>query len=152
MYQITVLPLFLSGKDTFRQTVPMLSWMILVFTTFILMCVFDLYILVIPFLFEFISVIPVGIWSTKRSKKIREKSCKPIIIPITVQNGKMYKDNIKLNLPYSPSKNIFYIDDGCKTGKLKLYHCSFSAIVAESEIYDFTHFCLRNNVQFKILL
>lgn len=39
MYQITVLPLFLSGKDTFRQTIPVLSWMILVFTTFILMCV-----------------------------------------------------------------------------------------------------------------
>lgn len=49
MYQVTVTPQFLSGKDTFRQTVPALSWAVLIFATFILMCVFDLYILVIPF-------------------------------------------------------------------------------------------------------
>lgn len=50
MYQVTVTPQFLSGKDTFRQAVPALSWAVLIFATFILMCVFDLYILVIPFL------------------------------------------------------------------------------------------------------
>lgn len=80
MYQVTVTPQFLSGKDTFRQAVPALSWAVLIFATFILMCVFDLYILVIPFLLEFISVIPMGIWSVKRSKKIRKESAKPTII------------------------------------------------------------------------
>ena len=42
MYQVTVTPQLLSGKDTFRQTVPALSWAVLIFATFILMCVFDL--------------------------------------------------------------------------------------------------------------
>ena len=69
MYQVTVTPQFLSDKDTFRQTVPALLWAVLIFATFIFMCVFDLYILVIPLLLEFISVIPMGIWSVKRSKK-----------------------------------------------------------------------------------
>lgn len=72
MYQVTVTPQFLSGKDTFRQAVPALSWAVLIFATFILMCVFDLYILVIPFLLEFISVIPMGIWSEKNQKRIRQ--------------------------------------------------------------------------------
>ena len=72
MYQVTVTHQFLSGKDTFRQAVSALSWAVLIFATFILMCVFDLYILVIPFLLEFISVIPMGIWSVKWSKRIRQ--------------------------------------------------------------------------------
>lgn len=73
MYQVTVTPQFLSGKDTFRQAVPALSWAVLIFATFILMCVFDLYIFVIPLLLEFISVIPMGIWSVKRSKKNQKR-------------------------------------------------------------------------------
>ena len=35
MYQVTVTPQFLSGKDTFRQAVPALSWAVLIFATFI---------------------------------------------------------------------------------------------------------------------
>lgn len=91
MYQVTVTPQFLSGKDTFRQAVPALSWAVLFFATFILMCVFDLYILVIPFLLEFISVIPMGIWSVKRSKKIRKESAKPTIITLTAKTEKYTK-------------------------------------------------------------
>ena len=73
MYQVTVTPQFLSGKDTFRQAVPALSWAVLIFATFILMCVFDLYILVIPFLLEFISVIHmVGKKVEKNQKRIRQ--------------------------------------------------------------------------------
>ena len=30
MYQVTVTPQFLSGKDTFRQAVPALSWAVLI--------------------------------------------------------------------------------------------------------------------------
>ena len=36
MYQVTVTHQFLSGKDTFRQAVPALSWAVLIFATFIL--------------------------------------------------------------------------------------------------------------------
>lgn len=117
MYQVTVTHQFLSGKDTFRQAVPALSWAVLIFATFILMCVFDLYILVIPFLLEFISVIPMGIWSVKRSKnqkRIRQTNNNNT----HSKNGEIYKDNIKLNLSYSVPKNIVYIDNGHRIGKI----------------------------------
>ena len=98
MYQVTVTPQFLSGKDTFRQKVPPLSWAVLIFATFILMCVFDLYILVIPLLLEFISVIPMGIWSVKRSKKIRKESAKPTIITLTAKKRKNIQRQYKAQL------------------------------------------------------
>ena len=98
MYQLTVTPQFLRGKDTFRQKVPALSWAVLIFATFILMCVFDLYILVIPLLLEFISVIPMGIWSVKRSKKIRKESAKPTIITLTAKKRKNIQRQYKAQL------------------------------------------------------
>lgn len=150
MYQVTVTPQFLSGKDTFRQAVPALSWAVLIFATFILMCVFDLYILVIPFLLEFISVIPMGIWSVKRSKKIRKESAKPTIITLTAKSGEIYKDNIKLNLSYIVQKNIVYIDNGHRSGKFKFYTLSFSAIITGNEVNGFIDFCLKNNVRFLV--
>ncbi len=123
---------------------------VLIFATFILMCVFDLYILVIPFLLEFISVIPMGIWSVKRSKKIRKESAKPTIITLTAKNGEIYKDNIKLNLSYSVPKNIVYIDNGHRSGKFKFYTLSFSAIITGNEVNGFIDFCLKNNVRFLV--
>ena len=114
------------------------------------MCVFDLYILVIPFLLEFISVIPMGIWSVKRSKKIRKESAKPTIITLTAKNGEIYKDNIKLNLSYSVPKNIVYIDNGHISGKFKFYTLSFSAIITGNEVNGFIDFCLKNNVRFLV--
>ena len=142
MYQVTVTPQFLSGKDTFQQAVPALSWAVLIFATFILMCVFDLYILVIPFLLEFISV--------KRSKKIRKESAKPTIITLTAKNGEIYKDNIKLNLSYIVQKNIVYIDNGHRSGKFKFYTLSFSAIITGNEVNGFIDFCLKNKVRFLV--
>lgn len=120
------------------------------FATFILMCVFDLYILVIPLLLEFISVIPMGIWSVKRSKKIRKESAKPTIITLTAKNGEIYKDNIKLNLSYSVPKNIVYIDNGHRSRKFKFYTLSFSAIITGNEVNGFIDFCLKNKVRFLV--
>lgn len=151
MYQVTVQPLLLSSKDTFRQIIPMLSWTILFFVMFALTCIFDLYLLAIPLLLEAVSILPIGIWSVKRAKKIREESLKPMAITVISQNGKIYKNNIELNLLYAPSENIFYIDNARKSGKCKLYRLSFSAIITGNEAYRFAHFCLRNNVQFNTI-
>lgn len=151
MYQVTVRPLLLSRKDTFRQIIPILSWTVLFFIMFALMCIFDLYLLAIPLLLETVSILPIGIWSAKRAKKIRKESFNPITIAVTSQNGKIYKNDIELNLLYAPSENIFYIDNARKSGKCKLYRLSFSAIITGNEAYRFAHFCLRNNVQFNII-
>ena len=152
MYQITVRPLLLSGKDTFRQIIPLLSWMVLSFTLLALMCITNLYLLAIPFFLEFACVVPVAIWTRKRAKKIKEKARKPRTIAVTLQNKKIYKDSIELNLLYVPSQDVFYINNTRKSGKCKFYHSSFSAMIeGRNNALSFANFCLRNNVPFNII-
>lgn len=152
MHQITVRPLLLSGKDIFRQTIPILSWAILFSIMFALMCKFNLYLLAIPLLLEVLSIVPLAIWSRKRAKKIKEEALKPRTITVTLQNKKIYKDGIELNLRYVPSQNVFYINNVRKSGKCKFYHLSFSAIIeGRNNALLFANFCLQNNVPFNII-
>ena len=167
MYQVTVTPQFLSGKDTFRQAVPALSWAVLIFATFILMCVLSLYIspffavsviivgLADSFLIFFdlfTDHIPIGITLINSSRNGITRIYKSNThIKINVaKNGEIYKDNIKLNLSYSVPKDIVYIDNGHRSGKFKFYTLSFSAIITGNEVNGFIDFCLKNNVRFLV--
>lgn len=149
--QVTVSKRLLSGKDTLRQAAPILIWLFSVFAIFITMCITEFWILLIPFILVFISVVPTAVWSVQRANKIRQEAYTQTDVLLTAENRAIYKDGKKLNISYIPQENMVYLDNEHRKGKFKFYHLSFAAIIYDYNAIAFLDFCKRNNVNIKLL-
>ena len=104
----------LNDKDTLHLSAPILVWMVLFFIIFGVMCITDISFLVLPMFLEFLCFIPVTIWSIKKARKLRQESFVKIdvmLTALTARDGRLYKDDVKLNVSYSERDNEVYLDD-----------------------------------------
>lgn len=69
MYRVTVTTRVLNDKDTLRLSAPILVWLVLFIIIFGVMCIADIWFLVLPMFLEFLCIIPVTVWIIKKSQK-----------------------------------------------------------------------------------
>lgn len=150
MYQVTVTTRVLNDKDMRCLVVPILVWMFLFFIIFGVMCIMDISFLVLPLFLEFLCFIPVTIWSIKKSGKLRQESFVKIDVMLTARDGRLYKDDMKLNVLCSERYNEVYLDDMHDAGKYNHHHITFFATISGDEVGGFIAFCLENNVQVEV--
>ena len=62
MYRVTVTTRVLNDKDTLRLSAPILVWLVLFIIIFGVMCIADIWFLVLPMFLEFLCIIPVTVW------------------------------------------------------------------------------------------
>lgn len=98
MYQVTVTTRVLNDKDMLCLVVPILVWMVLFFIIFGVMCITNISFLVLPMFLEFLCFIPVAIWSIKKAGKLWQESFVKIDVMLTARDGRLYKDDMKLNV------------------------------------------------------
>lgn len=147
MYRVTVTTRVLNDKDMLRLLAPILVWMILFFIIFGVMCIADISFLVLPVLLEFLCIIPVVIWSIKKAGKLRQESFDVFDVMLTARDGRLYKDDRKLNVSYSERDNEAYLDDMHDAGKYNHHHITFFATISGDDVGGFIAFCKENNVQ-----
>lgn len=147
MYRVTVTTRVLNDKDTLRVSAPILVWLVLFFIIFGVMCIADISFLVLPMFLEFLCIIPVAIWSIKKARKLRQES---FDVMLTARDGRLYKDDMKLNVLYSESDNEVYLDDMHDAGKYNHHHITFFATISGDDVGGFIAFCRENNVQVEI--
>lgn len=147
MYQVKVTTRVLNDKDMLCLVVPILVWMILFFIIFGVMCITDIWFLVLPMFLEFLCFIPVAIWSIKKAGKLHQESFVKIDVMLTARDGRLYKDDMKLNVSYSERDNEVYLDDMHDAGKYNHHHITFFATISGDEVGGFIAFCRENNVQ-----
>lgn len=109
MYRVTVTTRVLNDKDTLRLSAPILIWLVLFIIIFGVMCIADIWFLVLPMFLEFLCIIPVTVWSIKKARKLRQESFVKIDVMLTARDGMIYKDNMKLNVTYSEQDNEVYL-------------------------------------------
>lgn len=147
MYRVTVTTRVLNDKDTLRLSAPILVWLVLFFIIFGVMCIADISFLVLPMFLEFLCIIPVAIWSIKKARKLRQES---FDVMLTARDGRLYKDDMKLNVSYSERDNEVYFDDMHDAGKYNHHHITFFATISGDEVGGFIAFCRENNVQVEV--
>lgn len=147
MYRVTVTTRVLNDKDTLRLSAPILVWLVLFFIIFGVMCIADISFLVLPMFLEFLCIIPVAIWSIKKARKLRQES---FDVMLTARDGRLYKDDMKLNVSYSERDNEVYLDDMHDAGKYNHHHITFFATISGDEVGGFIAFCRENNVQVEV--
>lgn len=147
MYRVTVTTRVLNDKDTLRVSAPILVWLVLFFIIFGVMCIADISFLVLPMFLEFLCIIPVAIWSIKKARKLRQES---FDVMLTARDGRLYKDDMKLNVLYSERDNEVYLDDMHDAGKYNHHHITFFATISGDDVGGFIAFCRENNVQVEI--
>ena len=147
MYRVTVTTRVLNDKDTLRLSAPILVWLVLFFIIFGVMCIADIWFLVLPMFLEFLCIIPVAIWSIKKARKLRQES---FDVMLTARDGRLYKDDMKLNVSYSERDNEVYLDDMHDAGKYNRHHITFFATISGDEVGGFIAFCRENNVQVEV--
>lgn len=150
MYQVTVTTRVLNDKDTLRLLAPILVWMVLFFIIFGVMCITDISFLVLPMFLEFLCIIPVTIWSIKKARKLWQESFVKIDVMLTARDGRLYKDDMKLNVLYSEMENEIYLDDMHDEGKYNNRKITFFATISGDDVGGFIAFCRENNVQIEI--
>ena len=140
MYRVTVTTRVLNDKDTLRLLAPILVWFII----FGVMCIADIWYLVF---LEFLCIIPITVWSIKKARKLRQESFVKIDVMLTVRDGIIYKDNMKLNVSYSEQDNEVYLDDMHNEGKYNHHQITFLATISGDDVGGFIAFCREKNVQ-----
>ena len=83
MYRVTVTTRVLNDKDTLRLSAPILIWLVLFIIIFGVMCIADIWFLVLPMFLEFLCIIPVTVWSIKKARKLRQESFVKIDVMLT---------------------------------------------------------------------
>lgn len=147
MYRVTVTTRVLNDKDTLRVSAPILVWLVLFFIIFGVMCIADISFLELPMFLEFLCIIPVAIWSIKKARKLRQES---FDVMLTARDGRLYKDDMKLNVLYSERDNEVCLDDMHDAGKYNHHHITFFTTISGDDVGGFIAFCRENNVQVEI--
>ena len=83
MYRVTVTTRVLNDKDTLRLSAPILIWLVLFIIIFGVMCIADIWFLVLPMFLEFLCIIPVTVWSIKKARKLRQESFVKIDVTVS---------------------------------------------------------------------
>lgn len=147
MYRVTVTTRVLNDKDTLRLLAPILIWMVLFFVIFGVMCITDIWFLVIPMFLEFLCIIPVVVWLIKKAIKLRQESFVKMDVLLTARDGMIYKDNMQLNVSYSEQDNEVYLDDMYDAEKYNHRQITFFATISGDDVGGFIAFCQENDVQ-----
>lgn len=147
MYRVTVTTRVLNDKDTLRLLAPILIWMVLFFVIFGVMCITDIWFLVIPMFLEFLCIIPVVVWLIKKARKLRQESFVKMDVLLTARDGMIYKDNMQLNVSYSEQDNEVYLDNMYDAEKYNHRQITFFATISGDDVGGFIAFCRENDVQ-----
>lgn len=150
MYQVIVTTHVLNDKDTLRLLAPILVWLVLFLIIFGVMCIADIWFLVLPMFLEFLCIIPVTVWSVKKARKLWQESFVKMEVMLTARDGMIYKDNMKLNVSYSEQDNEAYLDDMHDAGKYNHHKITFFATISEDDVGGFIAFCRENDVQVEV--
>lgn len=118
-YWVTITTRNLNDKDFLKIVVPLLIWMIVFFIILGLMCVTDIYVLVIPMILEFLCIIPITICGVKKSKKRRQESFETKVIELTARNGRLYLNDKPLHISYDEQAREAYLDDMEETNRYR---------------------------------
>jgi hypothetical protein len=147
MYQTTVTTRYLNNKDVLRVLLPLFIWMVLFFTLFFIMCITDIFILALPLFIVFLCIIPIFIRGYIKAKKLYRASFIKMDIVITVRDGILYKDNIKLNAEYDERGHEVWLDDTHDAEKYNRRHnTTFWGIISGEDMEGFLAFCRENKI------
>lgn len=142
-YQVTITTRNLNDKDFLKIVLPLLIWMIIFFVILGLVCIMDIYVLVIPMILEFLCIIPITICVVKNSKKLRQESFETKGIELTARSGRLYLNDKPLHISYDEQAREAYLHDMEETNH---YRVTFFAVISNAEVEGIFVFCREHNI------
>lgn len=151
MYRVTVTTHVSNDKDELRLVAPLLIWLVLFVIILAIMCRTEYYLLFPLMCLEFLSIIPISIWMIKKSRKLRPKSYVKMDVILTVRDGMLYKEDMKLNVSYSEWYNEVYLDNMHDAGKYNHNFITFTATIIGDDVGGFLAFCREHAVPIEVM-
>lgn len=151
MYRVTVTTHVANDRDELRLVAPLLIWLVLFVIILAIMCRTEYYLLFPLMCLEFLSIIPIGIWMIKKSRKIRQESYVKMDVVLTVRDGMLYKEDMKLNVSYSEWYNEVYLDNMHDAGKYNHNFITFTATIIGDDVGGFLAFCREHAVPIEVM-
>lgn len=140
----------LEDKIAFKIFTPLIIWVILMFTTFLIAVKINPFVIVLMFII-FFTIIPICHSIYKKTDEFRgKKSLVNKEVTFNVVNGELYVDNKKMNVIQSKSKKKIYIDDIMTyEGKygIKTKSATFIGTIEEPHLNGFINFLNEQGVK-----
>lgn len=152
MYTTTVkIRKILEDKIALKIFAPLIIWLILTFTAFVIAVKINPLAIILMFII-FFTIIPIWHSIHKGTDEFRgKKSLVNKEVTFNVVNGKLYADNKKMiNVIYSKSKKEIYIDDimTCEgMHRIKTTYATFVGTIEEPYLNDFIKFLNEQGVK-----
>ena len=140
-----------NDRDELRLVAPLLIWLVLFVIILAIMCRTEYYLLFPLMCLEFLSIIPISIWMIKKSRKLRPKSYVKMDVILTVRDGMLYKEDMKLNVSYSEWYNEVYLDNMHDAGKYNHNFITFTATIIGDDVGGFLAFCREHAVPIEVM-
>lgn len=144
------------NKEDNKIFYPIIIWIILSLTLFLLFGIVNDYFL-IPFFICFLCIIPIAIMFFKKMDEYKgEKSFYITNIEFNIKDNKLYANEFEItNIIYERKKNIFHVNDThliktkVKGVKYDTPVSSFVGIIEENNVSEFKKFLEKNNINMK---
>lgn len=140
----------LEDKIALKIFTPLIIWVILIFTTFLIAVKINPFVIVLMFII-FFTIIPICHSVYKKTDEFRgKKSLVNKEVTFNVVNGELYVNNKKMNVIQSKSKNKIYIDDIMTyEGKygVKTKSATFIGTIEEPYLNGFINFLNEQDVK-----